>query len=639
MCGICGIVQVDGPPRDLDTDGMLDRMTDAMTHRGPDDRGTHRAPGVAFGVRRLSVVDVEGGHQPFSNDDGSVWGMQNGEIYNHAVLREELQGAGHHFASRCDTEVLPHLYEQDGDDLPARLMGMFGLAVWDDRRRRALLARDRLGIKPLYYAEVGDVLVFGSELKSVLASGLIPPDLDYDAIDTYLTFGFFAAPTTPLARVRKLLPGHRLVVEDGRVRTEAYWHYPEPEVADPPLSEQEYREGLLAGLDTAVRRRLMSDVPLGAMLSGGLDSSLIVALMARHMDEPVKTFSIGFAEAGAESELDDARRISRLYGTDHHELELRFSDCPVSLEEMTWHIDEPVADISTIGFHALSRLAAEHVTVALCGQGADELLGGYRKHRAGWFLKGWDHIPRAGRRALLAAAAPRWGERRGYAALAAPDAAERLVAMSGHMPPDLRASMLRGPLSGSSGEGARRSVTSRLPAAKADALAETLHIDGQLSLADYLLHYFDRASMAHSLEVRVPFLDHELVEYCARIPTNLKVRRLRTKHVLKEAARGLVPDDIIDKRKLGFFRPAVGGWLRTQLTSSAGEVLLQDAPRCAEFLDADALRSLVAGFLAGDDVDVHLVVAILMLEVWLETYLPRALAGTGGAAVSYEAVP
>ena len=307
--------------------------------------------------------------------------MQNGELYNHLDIRERLGAAGHSFTSRCDTEILPHLYEEHGADLASQLRGKFGLAVWDGQRRRAVIARDRLGVKPLYYARVGDLVVFASELKSLLASGLVGDALDYEAIDSYLTFGFFPAPATPLAGVSKLMPGHSLVVDRDGVRVAQYWAYPEP-APRPERSLEETMEGLLEGLEESVRLRLMSDVPLGAMLSGGLDSSLIVALMARNMSEPVKTFSVGFVEDADKNELADARLVADAFGADHHELELSVSDAAVDLSELTWFLDEPLADLSALGFLALSELAARHVTVALSGQGADELLGGYAKHKA-----------------------------------------------------------------------------------------------------------------------------------------------------------------------------------------------------------------------------------------------------------------
>jgi len=609
----------------------LDHMTDVMTHRGPDDRGTFVANGVAFGVRRLSVVDVEGGHQPFSNEDGTVWGMQNGELYNHRDLRETLAADGHRFRSRCDTEVLPHLYERFGADFPEQLRGMFGLAVWDGTRRRAVIARDRLGIKPLYYAVRGDVLVFASELKSLLASGLVEPELDYEAVDAFLSFGFFPGPGTPFAGVSKLMPGHVLVADPSGVREERYWSYPEPRPG--AGSEREYREGLLEQLEESVRLRLMADVPLGAMLSGGLDSSLIVALMARNMSEPVKTFSVGFAE-DSDSELADARMVASAFGADHHELQLSVRD-EVDLEQLTWFMDEPLADLSSLGFLGLSELAARHVTVALSGQGADELLGGYRKHRAAAMVRAASHLPQPlVRGAAAAGLSGPPAARRLARTLQAPDAVERLLAMSSQVDGDLRSRLFRGPLAATSGDAARRAVAQRLGGADGDALANTLHIDGQLALVDDMLHYFDRASMAYSLEVRVPFLDHRVVEYAAGIPSELKVRRLRTKHLLKEAARGLVPDSVIDKRKIGFFRGSVAGWFDAQASKAVTDHLLDPGARYADFIDRRGVEQLVRSHREGGRAELgQLLLSILMLEVWLSTYVPRALGSGRGASL------
>jgi asparagine synthase (glutamine-hydrolysing) len=601
-------------------------MTDAMTHRGPNDRGTFAADGVALGVRRLSIVDVEAGHQPVTNEDGRVWAVQNGELYNHGEIRGRLEDKGHRFGTRCDTEILPHLYEDAGAAYPEHLRGKFAIAVWDDRNRRAVIARDRLGVKPLYYAEAGDLVVFASELKSLLASGLVGTELDYEAIDAFLSFGFVPGPMTPLAAVRKLMPGQSLIVEAGRARTEEYWSYPKPSPIE--MSLDEAGEHLLAGLEESVKLRLMSDVPLGAMLSGGIDSSLIVALMARHMSEPVKTFSVGFAEAGEGNELADARLVASEFGADHHELELSFSEQTVDLAELVWAMDEPLADLSSLGFLALSELAASEVTVALSGQGADELLGGYRKHRAAAIAGTWSRLPRA-LRAVADVSLRHAPERAARASktLTASDPAERLLAMSGRLGPRRRQELVRGPLAELTGGSALRVARERLGDVADDPLPAALYLDARLGLVDDMLHYFDRASMAHSLEVRVPFLDHHLVELCATIPARHKVRRLDTKHVLKHSARGLIPDRVIDKRKIGFFHRSVDAWFQAQTRGAISDYLLGPNPRYAEMLDRRKVEELVQGHAAGTDTrNGHVLLSILMLEVWLSSYLPRAVA-------------
>lgn len=562
-----------------------------------------------------------------SNETGTVWAAQNGELYNHNDVRSRLQTLGHSFRSRCDTEILPHLYEQYGDDFPTHLRGMFGVVVWDDEAGRAVLVRDRLGIKPLYYAHVGDLVVFGSELKAVLQSGLVDAALDYAAIDAYLDLGFFPGPLTPLKAVRKVRPGHRLVVDARGVREERYWSYPsiEPEPVD--RSVDWWAAELLERLDEAVRIRLMSDVPMGAMLSGGLDSSLIVALMARQSSEPVETFSVGFSGDHEHSELGDAREVAQRLGTNHHELEISLEK-KVDLAELVWHMDEPIADLSSLGFLQLSGLARRRVTVALSGQGADELLGGYRKHRAAAIARYWRRALGAKLGGALARQAASLPGRAGRLArvLAANTPGERLLASSENLGGALRRRLLRGPLAGAGSERALAAAAALGPAPD-DPLAAALFLDGQLGLVDDMLRYFDGASMAHSLEVRVPFLDHPLVEFCARIPSTYRVGpKLTSKYVLKRAARGLVPDRIIDKPKIGFFNSAVDGWLRAQVDGPIQDYLRSPSMRSAEFLDREQVQLLVREQSGTRDASgSYALLEILILEIWLTSYLPRAL--------------
>lgn len=635
MCGICGLIQLEGVPRPVTDRAVLERMTDVMRHRGPDDRGFHAEPGVAIGVRRLSIVDVAGGHQPVANEDKTIWAAQNGELYNHESIRTDLLARGHQFNSRCDTEILPHLYERVGDDVPAHVNGKFAFVVWDRRRRRALIARDRLGVKPLYYAVAGDVLVFASELKVVLASGLIDTALDYEAIDAYLTLGFFPDPATPLAFVRKLPPGHRLVV-DGGLRVDAYWEFPSPD----PQADMDAAEAAALTeetLDTAVRDRLMSDVPLGAMLSGGLDSSLVVALMARATTDPVKTFSVGFVESGADNELAVARRVAATFGADHHELQLSMGSSAAPLEDLVWALDEPVADLSAIGFEALSQLASRHVKVALAGQGADELFGGYSRHLRASVVSRAQGIPRAviGPTAwLMERRGGRW--RRFASALEADDATARYLALrSSYLRDEDRDGLVRRPLDVTPAA-ALRAVASKSAGTRGEPLADALYLDGRLGLVDDMLLYFDRVSMAHSLEVRVPFLDHRVVELAARIPPHLKITGRTTKAVLRQVAKGLVPEEVLARPKVGFFNRAVEGWVGTQLRGRARDILLDEGAAYTEILDRETVRRAVDAFRDPDarTLSAEGLYAILVLEVWLTSFLPRALSAevTGSAA-------
>jgi asparagine synthase (glutamine-hydrolysing) len=620
MCGICGVIQVSGELREPVSRAQLDAMTDVMTHRGPNDRGTYAAPGIALGVRRLSIVDVEGGHQPFLNEDASVVAIQNGELYNHAVLRRRLRHEGHVFASRCDTEVLPHLYEREGPRFPEELRGKFGIAVWDERRRRAVLARDRMGVKPLYWARVGDVVVFASELKSVLASGFVEPQLDLEAVDLYFSLGFVPGPRTPLVGVRKLGPGSTLVIGPDEVHEEPYWVYPEPNPDPRPRPLEDYADELLHLLREAVRDRLMSDVPLGAMLSGGLDSSLIVALMAESSSRPVVSFSVGFREDEA-NELADARRVAEALGCEHHELELSVTENAIEIDELAWHLDEPVADISALGFDVLCGLASEHVTVALAGQGADELFGGYTKHRAAARIGALEPLPAAARRGLAALPWPSPGLRRAFRALAAPDPSWRLLEMSGRLQ-DGRTDLYRGGLAFVGNDNAHAAVEAVRGGTRGDALALTLYLDARLGLVDHMLLYFDRASMAHSLEVRVPYLDHRLVEWAATVPSSKKVHRGVTKRVLKEAGLQVLPSGTVHKPKVGFFRAALNTWLDAQLDGVAGDGLRAPDAAYLQFLNRTAVQTLVADYRRSHAEDTaRLLFAILLLESWLKRFV------------------
>jgi asparagine synthase (glutamine-hydrolysing) len=625
MCGIAGAFRLDGGDAPALPEHVLRAMTDVMDYRGPDDAGYVSGDGASIGARRLSIIDVEGGHQPFSNERGRIWGAQNGEIYNHDALREELRARGHVLRSRCDTEVLPHLYEDHGPALAERLRGMFAVAVWDSDARRGVLIRDRLGIKPLYYAIVQGRVVFGSELKVVLASGLIGGELDPEAISAFLMLGYVPGAMTPLRDVRKLLPGERLIVEDGRYRLERWWDYPVPAAEADSPSADEWAEIVLDKLDESVRLRLMSDVPLGAMLSGGLDSSLIVALMARHMTEPLETFAVGFA--GEDSEIPDARRVADALGANHHELEVELQSDPEYLSRLIWHLDEPLADLSSIGFLALCELAADHVTVALSGQGADELFGGYRKHRVASLAESWGRVPGAMR--APAASLLRHGPGRASrlaAALQAGDPVTRLLASSGFVHPDLRGDLFSGALADHAGaaEAVVRGTMAGAPGAR--PLEAALYVDARLGLVDDMLTYFDRASMACSLEVRVPFLDHELVELCARIPTAHKVHRLQGKHVLRKAAQGLVPDFVLTKKKKGFFNEKVGAWVGAAGGALVERVLLGADPAYAQVIDQSAVCRAVTEYRGGRAENAKLLLGLVMLELWLGEYLPRAMA-------------
>ncbi|MGI9098440.1 MAG: asparagine synthase (glutamine-hydrolyzing) [Solirubrobacteraceae bacterium] len=625
MCGICGIASTD--PRHVPV-GLqtLDAMTDAIEHRGPDDAGHSIQPGVALGMRRLSIIDVPGGQQPVHNEDGGVTAVFNGEIYNFEALRSELRAKGHRLTTRGDSETIVHLYEEHGPDFVRRLRGMFAIALWDKPRRRLVLARDRMGVKPLYYAQTPDGLAFASEVKALIAGGLIRPELDPLAAELFLAHGFVPGPHTLFAGVRTLDPASLLIFEDGRISEQrAYWN---PWEAGPPRAAgawEEEQERLLELLRESVRARMISEVPLGVMLSGGLDSSLITALMAEHSTRPVQTFSIGFAE-DPDDELDDAAEVARRFGTEHHALRTSAAEHAGLLDEAIWHLEEPIADVSCLGFILLSRLARENVTVALSGQGADELLGGYRKHEIAALAAAVHRtVPRPVRR-LTAAAARRPVRRstlaRGVLALTTDDPVERLLAMSRVVQPAERAALLHPDFLHPGAEAEINAVVRQhLPPVAMTALGETLHIDTRLALVDNMLLYFDKMSMAASLEVRVPFLDHDVVSFCSRLPDSRRVSRLRRKELLKRASRGLVDDRIIDKPKKGFFHEALGAWLTHHRDDLIRETLLDGPALARGIYRPEAVLDLVERAKLDEKKASQRLFSLLALERWMRMFV------------------
>ncbi|MGH2935405.1 MAG: asparagine synthase (glutamine-hydrolyzing) [Gaiellaceae bacterium] len=614
MCGICGVVRLDGEGQAVDP-ARLVAMTRSLTHRGPDDEGYFVDSGVALGVRRLSIVDVAHGHQPVSNENEDVWAVQNGELYNHEELRDGSLRS-HRFLTRCDTEILPHAYEEFGVDLAAHIHGEFSFAVWDGRNKRLVLARDRPGVKPLYYAQVDGLLVFASELKAILVSGLVGDEIDREAVSAYLALGYFPAPSTPFRHIQKLLPGHRLVASRSGVRVDPYWRFPaiaghEVVTGDPTAAAGEVRDVLRA----VTHARLMSDVPVGLMLSGGLDSTLILSLMAEASSAPVPTFTVGFR--GLQSELEPAREIARHYGCDHHELELPVELSSDELDELLWSLDEPIADLSAVGFNALCAFASRHVKVVLSGQGADELFGGYAKHVATAALARVG--PRMTNVAVRAARLTPFSRSRTFAAAAAHDPVERLFAMSALPHPQNTA--LAGAVAA-----ARNAVDVRVPERPRDPFAATLYLDSQLALPDDMLHYFDRVSMAHSLEVRVPFVDHQVVEAAAALSPRLKVDGRTGKHILREVARGAVPAEVLRRKKVGFMYQVTADWVRSQLPRLSAERLSDAAAPWRAFLDDDAFSDLAGSLGTGrqERRSARVVFAVIALDAWLRTYRDRA---------------
>jgi asparagine synthase (glutamine-hydrolysing) len=619
MCGIAGILG--GPERPVAIE-ELRSMCAALVHRGPDDEGFYLGDGVGLGMRRLSIIDLETGRQPVRNEDGTVWAVLNGEIYNYLELRRDLTRRGHVFRTASDTETIVHLYEEHGADAVLGMRGMFAFALWDERRRTLLLARDRLGIKPLHYIETGGRLIFASEIKAILEVPGVARRLDWPALGHLLTSLCTPIDRTIVEGVRKLEPGHRLVAAPGRPpRIERYWDLRfEP---DRRPTEAEWAARLRDRLEEAVRLHLASDVPLGAFLSGGVDSSAVVATMARLQGRPVKTFSIGFTDP-AFDERPHARTVAGLFGTEHHELVLR-PDVTRLLEDLAWHLDEPFGDPSAIPTYMVSKLAAEQVTVVLTGDGGDELFAGYDKYAVEGRERRYDRLPGFARAALgrLAALLPEGARGRNLLRHLALRGARRYLDAATLLHPEDRIRLFL------------PEVRDRLFAVdpwqrQAALLAGTGgHWRSGLQLLDLksylpldILTKVDRMSMAHSLEARVPFLDHRLVELAATIPPELTWRRGERKHILKRAFEGILPAAILGRRKQGFAVP-LQLWFRGRFDGFARDLLLSESSRRRGLLDPDAVRDLLDRNRAGRPLEWPLW-TLMSFELWCRTFLDGA---------------
>jgi asparagine synthase (glutamine-hydrolysing) len=631
MCGIAGIVAADRLQAD-DT-GRAVLMRDVLTHRGPDGAGLHTDGIAALAHRRLSIVDLAGGHQPLANEDETIWVTFNGEIYNHASIRRDLERAGHRYRTRSDTETIVHAYEEWGDDCVDRFRGMFAFAVWDARQRRLLLVRDRLGVKPLYWAllpatgERGPRLLFASEIKAILESGLVTAEPNTAVLSEILATRYTSGAATLFKGVLKLLPGHRLVFQDGKAQTRQYWDVPvdgpDPELAR--ASDQELVARFRSLLQESVRLRLMADVPLGMFLSGGIDSSAVAALMSREIDRPLETFSVAFDDR-AFSELEYARQVARAVGARGHEIVISDDDFFGALPKLVWHEDEPIAHPSSVPLHFVSALARQHVKVVLTGEGSDELLAGYGKYPRALF--NWKAggiyertVPAALRSTVASTVVPRlpagWRRyaTRSFLAMQREPAAMFLDNFAG-IPLAQQRQLLRFPVST---DNAYAPSLEYFNAGGRGLLNRVLYTDIKTYLVELLMKQ-DQMSMSTSIESRVPFLDHHLVEFASRLPDRMRLSGFTTKRILREAVRGLLPESILTRRKMGFPVP-FSGWVGTRWHSVARDVLLDKRTRERGLLDAHAVEHLLdthrAGIRRGGDA----IWALLNLELWYRTFI------------------
>ncbi len=618
MCGIAGIVRWNQRPV---LEHEIRAMCGAMVHRGPDDEGIYLGDGVAIGMRRLSIIDLDNGHQPVSNEDGSIWIVFNGEIYNYQALRRDLITRGHLFRTNSDTETIVHLYEEYGAGCVEHLRGMFGFAIWDTRKREMLLARDRLGIKPLYYAERDGELLFASELKPILQIEGVNRSLNWQAVGHLFTYLATPADQSIVDGVNKLEPARVAIARPGRpLHIQRYW-----DVAFEPnenATEGELVEQLRAMLNESVVLHQVSDVPVGAFLSGGIDSSAIVAMMAKPAAGRFKTFSIGFAEASFD-ELTHARTVAKQFGTEHYDLVLR-PDAVQIVEDLTWYLDEPFGDTSAIPTYMVSKLAAEHVKVVLSGDGGDELFAGYDKYIVEGRERAYDRLPGVVKRTAGAVGAlmPHGMKGRRFLRHLALSGAERYLDAQSLFHADEMPSLFQ---QGALDQLARYEATGGPGAAQlrsskgGDWLADVQYRDLHHYLPLDILTKVDRMTMAHSLEARPPLLDHKLVEFAATIPARFRLNGGTTKYLFKQAMRGVLPDSIIDRQKHGFAVP-IARWFRGELAGFARDVLLSDTCRQRGILDTRFVEKLLQLNAQGRDLDLQLWTA-LSFEMWCRRFL------------------
>ena len=607
MCGICGAVgHVD--------EKRLRACTQSLAHRGPDDEGYFVTQGTGLGVRRLSIIDVPGGHQPIHNEDGSVTVIFNGEIYNHQALRMRLERHGHRFRTRSDTEVLVHIYEEHGESGVHLLEGMFAFAIWDAPRRRLLLVRDRLGIKPLYYVETQDVFLFASEVKALLEHPAVPATPDLQALDAYLALRYVPGPDTLFKGIKKLPPGHVLIRENGRTTIKRYW---EPVLGDflPTTRLEEAVEEFAALFERTVSRRLMSDVPIGMLLSGGIDSSAVAAMMARTTNGPITSFTVGFELPGAHNELDQARAVATHLGADHHELVLSPNSAEL-LPLLVRHMDEPVADPALLPTYLICKFAREHVPVVLTGEGGDELLGGYPRYA--WFERAHrlqQTTPRWLRHGVLAASRLLPMSQRYHRALDNVLAERTDLERHLHWVPGLSPE-LRAELAPHIPHTTHHAFESFLIPEQGHIVHRLMALDMRTWLVDDVLTKMDKMSMAASVEARVPFLDHRLVEFVAGVPLAIKVAK-GPKTLLREAMKGVLPPRTIRRRKHAFQIP-LEPWLAGPLSGFVREILLDDRARRRGWFDMKGVESLISKNGAGDPQSVW---TLLCLELWAREFL------------------
>src|SRR5258706_2983132 len=630
MSGICGGIQLNGKTVFAAATSLFEPMTSALTHRGPDDHGAVVFDNAVLSMTRLSIIDLEGGQQPIANEGENCWIVFDGEIYNFKELRAELEGRGQRFRSRSDTEVILRAYEEWGVECVRRLRGMFAIAIYDRRKKsaarpRLFLARDRLGKKPLYYYQDDERLIFGSEIKAILAHAEVRPEVNRSVIPLYLTYGYAPSPMTFFENIRELPSGHSLLVEDGEVILRRYWSAPRELNSAPELAEAEYLQHVRESFEDAVRLRLVSDVPVGAFLGSGVNSAAVLAVMTKLAGGPVKTFSIGIADEPSFNELPFQRMVAQRFGSDHHELIIR-PDAVELLPKLVWHYDQPFADTLAIQTYLLAQMTREHVKVALTGDGGDELFAGYECLAAARLAECYRRAPQFLRNSLNRFARA-WPESTVYGDLArrisrfvdgaAMPLPERYLQWVGIFQPDYLHQLIDDSHAIDPVEHFRGYFTGR---ERDDPLAELLAVHLSTYVAGDLLVKADRMTMANSLQTRCPFLDHELLEFASRIPSSLKLKGITTKYVLKRAMEETLPREITWRKKQRFAVP-VGQWFRDGLKNFLCDNLLSQTALRRGYFDERAVCRLVAEHLSGKRDHGHRLWALLTLEIWHQRFV------------------
>lgn len=619
MCGIVGRFNF-GNQFPVEP-SLIREMMHSITHRGPDEDGLFVRKNVGFGIRRLSIIDLAGGTQPISNEDEAIWIVFNGEIYNYQELRIQLESKGHQFKTNSDTETIIHAYEEWGIDGLSRLNGMFGFALWDSAKHQLILARDPFGIKPLYFWHDQNSVIFGSEIRSILLNPEVERSVDLQALHEFLTITYVPSPKTAFKNIFKLRPGYALICNENGLSDYRYYNEAPQSMLD--LSEKELIEALRVEIETAVKRQMIADVPVGAMLSGGVDSSTVASLMTQIANQPINTFTVGFDGNFADNELEFARQHAKRINSNHHEVIISAKEFSSFLPHAIFHLEEPVATASTLAMYKVSELARKHVKVVLTGQGADEPFAGYPRYLGERYGQWYRYLPKPIRNHIvlpLVKAMPR-NERlkRAVNSLGEPDNMQRILNIYNTFDPSIQKSLYQHNVM--EVNGFFKSIYEWQKDVKhLDSLAQMLYMDARLYQADNLAIYGDKMSMANSLEARVPFLDLELMKFVERIPPKMKIKGRVRKYILKKAVAKWIPEEVITRRKIGFATP-VDDWFRSEWHNEIHDRLLSPNSGCRTFFNPQVVNQILQEHHAGQEDHKRLLFSLLTFEIWHNTFI------------------